>query len=155
MPPIFDSLVPESPPPGDSPYPGAPDFAAAKERIFGVRRKSPKRKSPDTEPETSPTEKDLEKIFAGENWEEVSALYFNARYAITGWDGFRLSEPQKKILGLSLGTTMKMLLKIDPGYIAMILFLTNFGGIVAQKEVLYRQLINEQEKKDSHGKVPS
>lgn len=131
----------------------APDFTAVKERIFGGRAKPSKRKSPKQEQEEL-TAKELEQIFAGENWEELSALYFNARFSITGFDGFLLTDGQKKTLGTSLGTTMKMLLKIDPGYIAMLVFLSTFGGIIAEKEITYKTLKDRANKKVSHGADP-
>jgi len=129
------------------------DFEAVRKRIFGGRGKPSKRKP--SESPVEETSKDIEKIFAGENWEEVASLYFNARFAITGWEGFQLTDAQKKTLGLSLSTTMKMLLKIDPGYIALIVFTTNFGGLIAQKEMIYKKLLSEMEKREQRGKVAS
>ncbi len=154
---IFDKMdapVAETGNPDDK---NAVSFEAVRQRIFGNKRKSPKSgKSKDTPiDETLPGEKELEKIFAGENWEEVSSLYFNARFAVTGWDGFLLTDAQKKTLGLSLATTMKMLLKIDPGYIALIVFTANFGGLIAQKEVIYKKLLKDFEEKQKTSKVAS
>jgi hypothetical protein len=132
---------------------GTSDFASIRERIFGNKKpSSPKVKKATVKDEALATETEaLEKIFAGENWEEVASLYFNARFAITGWDGFELTNPQKKTLGISLATTMKMLLHIDPGYIALIVFTANFGGLIAQKEMTYRSLVNAEEKKRGTG----
>lgn len=153
---IFDKVVTESSETGLQNDKSSVDFEAVRKRIFGNRDKSSgKRKSPDKQPEETSAEKELEKIFAGENWEEVSSLYFNARYAITGFDGFLLSDAQKKTLGLSLASTMKMLLKIDPGYIALIVFTANFGGIIAQKEMMYKHVLKEMEKRDNAGKIAS
>ena len=134
---------------GVSPSSGSSDFAAVRERIFGTKSKSPKRAKPSAASEETPgiQEKDLEKIFAGENWEEIAGLYFNARFAITGWEGFCLTEGQKKTLGLSLATTMKMLLKIDPGYIALVVFTTNFAGLIGSKELTYSKLKKQAEEK--------
>jgi hypothetical protein len=121
------------------------DFETLRKKIFGPKTpKSPKRKT--SESGTSATEitdADLAQLFAGENWEEIAGLYFNARFGITGWEGFQLTEGQKKTLGLSLASSMKMLLKIDPGYIALLIFTINFGGIIAQKEMMYHNLKKE------------
>ena len=140
----------ETPIPPDSDF---VDFKALKSKIFGNRNKTPKVKK-----QTSPggdieiTEKELSELFAGENWEEITSLYFDARYAITGYPGFLLEPEKKKILGLTLGRSMKLLLKIDPGYIALLVFTTTFGGIVAQKEIDYRRAVKEMAKKNEPAK---
>jgi len=142
---IFPEVVQESPETGLPSDKGAVDFASLKEKIFGGKNKSSVKKKTATVTEEIPgvSEKELNEIFAGENWEEISALYFQARFAITGYDGFLLSKEQKTVLGLSLAKTMKMLLKIDPGYIALVIFSTNFVGIIAQKELTYKQIMKQ------------
>lgn len=152
---IFDEVVSPAAETSDQVGQSPSNFEEVRKRIFGVKGKSSKRKTAEPADESTATEKELAKIFEGENWEEVSALYFNARFAITGWDGFLLTEPQKKTLGLSLATTMKMLLKIDPGYIALIVFTANFGGLIAQKEVVYKKLLKDFQEKENRGKVAS
>jgi len=146
--PVFDEVVPPVTPAGGSPSESPSDFEKIRKSIFGGKHKSAKIKRTDAA-ESSIDADELAKIFAGENWEEVASLYFNARFAITGWDGFELTTPQKKTLGLSLASTMKMLLKIDPGYIALIVFTANFGGLIAQKEMTYRAILKEVEKNNA------
>jgi len=115
---------------------GITDFEKVRQRLFGTRNKSAKStKTKETKEVVS--DEEITKLFAGENWEELSSLYFNARFATTGFEGFLLSESQKKVLGLSLSTSMKLLIKIDPGYLALLVFTTNFGGIIASKELEY------------------
>jgi hypothetical protein len=114
---------------------GITDFEKVRQRIFGTRNKSSK--TPKTKEKEVVSDEEITKLFSGENWEELSSLYFNARFAITGYEGFLLSESQKKVLGLSLATSMKLLIKIDPGYLALLVFTTNFGGIIASKEMEY------------------
>ena len=145
---ILDPVVSDSSKAGDSPAKGFTDFTSLREKVFGKRNTPSKRKpsSPKENPEELPgvTEKELAEIFAGENWEELSAMYFNARFAITGYDGFLLSPGQKITLGLSLAKTMKMLLKIDPGYIALVVFTTNFAGLIGAKELQYHHMKKKQ-----------
>jgi hypothetical protein len=148
----LSGVVPEPSETGISSDSGAVDFKAIREKIFGSRNKTPKVKKQSATEEAGITEKELEDLFAGENWEEISSLYFDARYAITGYPNFRLEPEKKKILGITLGRSMKMLLKIDPGYIALLLFTTTFGGTIAQKEIMYRNAVREQEKKNVAGK---
>jgi hypothetical protein len=115
---------------------GITDFEKMRKNIFGTRNKSAKSaKTKETKEVVS--DEEITKLFSGENWEELSSLYFNARFATTGFEGFLLSESQKKVLGLSLATSMKLLIKIDPGYLALLVFTTNFGGIIASKELEY------------------
>ena len=148
---LFGAVVDPVAETGGGSDPGTPDFEAIKKKVFGGRGK-PSRVKKQTAP-SDITAAELEKIFAGENWEEVAGLYFNARFAITGYDGFLLTNGQKKTLGLSLGTTMKMLLKIDPGYVAMVVFLANFGGLIAQKEITYSHIMKVRKERD--GKTAS
>ena len=155
MPDIFDKVVSPVTETGNSTDSGITDFTALRAKIFGDKRKSSKSKRSDSPVEENSTEKEIEKIFAGENWEEVASLYFNARFALTGWEGFELTIAQKKTLGLSLASCMKMLLKIDPGYIALLVFTANFGGLIAQKEMTYKHLQKEMEKADKRGKIAS
>jgi hypothetical protein len=145
--PVFDSMDNAITPAGGSPSENPSDFEKIRKSIFGSKNKSAKNKQP-AAAEAAIDSDELVKIFAGENWEEVASLYFNARFAITGWDGFELTTPQKKTLGLSLASTMKMLLKIDPGYIALLVFTANFGGLIAQKEMTFRAILKEMEKKN-------
>jgi len=145
--PVFDEVVSTATPARGSPSERPSDFEKIRKRIFGGKHKSPKTKRTDAADAAIDAD-ELTKIFAGENWEEVASLYFNARFAITGWEGFELTTPQKKTLGLSLASTMKMLLKIDPGYIALMVFTANFGGLIAQKEMTYRAIMKEMEKKN-------
>src|SRR4030042_3583050 len=148
---IFDSVVSSNSEKTVDPDTSTPDFETLRAKIFGTKRKSSKSKAGSTTKET-PTEKELADLFSGENWEEVSSLYFDARFATTGHGGFLLSPGQNKTLGLTLGKSMQMLLKIDPGYIALMIFTMNFGGLIAQKEVSYRHLLKEEERKN-RGKI--
>ena len=146
----LSGVVSESPETGISSDTGAVDFKKIREKIWGTRNKSPKvKKSSPTLEDAGISEKELADLFAGENWEEISSLYFDARYAITGFPGFLLEPEKKKVLGVTLGRSMKMLLKIDPGYIALLVFTTTFGGIIAQKEIAYRHAVRELEKKNA------
>jgi hypothetical protein len=133
---IFSEVVSPSSETGVPSGKGVANFAAVRERIFGTRNKSSK-SAKTKETKEAVSDEEITKLFSGENWEELSSLYFNARFATTGYEGFLLSESQKKVLGLSLATSMKLLIKIDPGYLALLVFTTNFGGIIASKEMEY------------------
>jgi len=144
---LLDEMDASPTPAGVSPSESSSDFEKIRKSIFGSKNKTPKiKKSGTPVEETEVLGKEIEKLFAGENFKEVAALYFNARFAITGWDGFLLSENQKKVLGMSLSTSMRLLVKIDPGYLALLVFTTNFGGIIAQKEMSFKTILNEDKR---------
>jgi hypothetical protein len=82
----------------------------------------------------------LDALFRDENWQEVAGLYFQARYAMTGWDGFPLTEGQKSILGSTLACSMRALIAIDPKWVALTIFTINFGAVIVQKEVAFKAL---------------
>src|SRR3972149_471357 len=103
---LFSEMVPSSSETGVPSGKGVTDFEKVRQRIFGTRNKSTK--PPKTkETKEAVSDEEITKLFSGENWEELSSLYFNARFATTGYEGFLLSESQKKVLGLSLATSMK------------------------------------------------
>lgn len=132
---------------------GFPDLAAVREEIRksrGTGKSAGKRAKGRTAEEVPDdggigiTEQDVANLFSGEKWEELPNLYPQARYAMTGWDGFLLSDDQKKVLGSTLAATMKMLLQIDPRYIAMTLFFTNYLGIIGSKELAWHNIKKER-----------
>ncbi|RWZ85539.1 MAG: hypothetical protein EO766_16640 [Hydrotalea sp. AMD] len=79
----------------------------------------------------------LDELYKGENWQEIAALPFNVRRAMTGSDVFQLDSKQKKILGDSLAASMKLLGMIDPKYVALTIFGVNITTIWAEKELIY------------------
>lgn len=85
----------------------------------------------------------IDELYSADNWDEIGALYFETRYALTGFDGFRLSDKQRKVISSSLAMTMKTLAITDPKWIAITIFSINFGGLIAQKEMAYAKAIAE------------
>lgn len=132
-------------PGGDS---SIPDLATlAKQARQGRAARRGKRGPSPEELEAEERAKLIDELFDGENWEEVAGLYFEARYAWTGWEGFRLNERQKALLGKTLSTAGKTLCKIDPAYIALIVFTANFGGLIVDKELQYRRAVQLAEER--------
>lgn len=70
-------------------------------------------------------------------WKEVASLPFNIRKAMTGSQIFDLNEDQKNALGGPLAMIMKLLVEIDPKYLALMVFSINLGSIWAEKEILW------------------
>src|SRR5712664_176957 len=84
---------------------GAPSLAALRKAAAKSRRAGPK-PSESQQVSDAQTQAALDELFENENWEELSTMYFDIRYGFTGYDGFLLSEKQKRILGKSMGTCM-------------------------------------------------
>ncbi len=76
-------------------------------------------------------------LFKPSVWSEVAALPFNVRKAMTGSEIFDLNKDQKDALGTPLSMVMKMLVEIDPKYLALLVFSINLGTIWTEKEILY------------------
>lgn len=70
-------------------------------------------------------------------WQEVASLPFNIRKAMTGDEVFDLNKDQKESLGAPLALVMKMLVEIDPKYLALTVFFINLGTIWSEKEIIY------------------
>ncbi len=120
--------------PGVGPGEDAEDLEAIRKAAKKARR------TVDAQVETArerQLESEIESLYEAEQWEEISALYFNIRYGTTGFKGFLLTEGQQKRLGASLALVMRILIKLDPRYLALVVFSVNFGTVIAQKEALW------------------
>src|SRR6266508_101705 len=117
---------------------GTPDLEALRRKAAKSGRRAAKPSSSDEKLQDAQTAAALDELFENENWEEISSMYFDIRCGLTGFDGFLLSEKQKRILGKSMGTCMRLLLAIDPKYVACIIFTLNFGAFVSEKEMKYK-----------------
>ena len=116
------------------------DFEAVRAKIFGSGKGKRKKTTETlTAPETpSDDVKILNELFEKENWEGIASMYFDARFAMTGFEGFLLDEKQKAILGSTMATSMRMLIRLDPKWIALIVFGINYSNIAMRKEIAYR-----------------
>lgn len=123
---------------------GAPDLAALRQAVGKTRNRTSKVEVAQQEAAQKAL---LEQLFDNENWEELAKLPFDIRYALTGFEYFRLDERQTRILGRSMGTCMQMLLQIDPRWVALIVFSTNMGVFWTDKELAYRQYLKQQQAK--------
>lgn len=120
---------------------GAPDLAALRKAVGKGGNRRPKT---EVAQEDAARRAAIDELFENENWEEIAALYFEVRYAITGFQYFRLEERQKRILGRSMGTCMKLLLDIDPQWVALIVFSVNMGTYITDKELAYRHFLRQE-----------
>jgi len=94
---------------------------------------------------------ELEALYKDENWQEIAGLYFQARYAMTGWDGFLLTATQKSVLGATLAASMRVLLAVDPKWVAICIFTINFGAFITDKELRFRTLQAQVEAQKGRG----
>ncbi len=135
---VFGAETSATPGPGARPDSGTADLAALKTQARKSGRRITKVESALEDQARAAA---LDSLFENENWEEIAALYFNARYAITGWEGFKLSEKQERVLGASMGTCMRLLLAIDPRWVALVIFSVNMTAFVTDKELSYRRML--------------
>jgi hypothetical protein len=120
---------------------GAPDLAALRKAVGAGRNRATKTQ---VAQEDAAKQAAIAELFDNENWEEIAALYFEVRYALTGFQYFRLDERQKRVLGRSMGTCMKLLLDIDPQWVALIVFSVNMGTYITDKELAYRHFLKQE-----------
>lgn len=134
----------EASPSGSDSSASAPDLKALRAAVTKGRNRRPdKVEQAQTD---AARQAALDELFENENWEEIAALYFEVRYALTGFEYFRLDERQRRILGRSMGTCMKLLLQIDPQWVALIVFSVNMGTYVTDKELAYRNFVQREQK---------
>ncbi len=147
---FLDSLsgAPSADPSGSSTPPRNPDLAALHAQARSSKRK---RNRIQDELDAEREQAEVAKLFEAENWEEIASLYFNARFAMTGWNGFLLTDNQKAVLGSTMASTMKLLLRIDPAYIAVIVFSVNMSAFIAQREIQWAQMQKDTHSEDGNG----
>lgn len=117
---------------GDTP---TGDLAAARSELRGNRGK--RTSKGEREAANADLQRDLDKLYTPENWKAIATMYHDARYVSTGHPAFRLSDDTQNSLGVSLAASARLLLKIDPGYIALIIFTSNLGKAIAISEAQY------------------
>lgn len=136
---------------GDSPSPGAPGTEAVRAEIRKARNRGSRVAE---EAAIAAQAAELDELYEGENWEEVANIYFDTRFALTGYEDFRLTQSEKARLGVSLAATMRLLIRLDPAYAALLVFTVNFGSIVARKEMAWHYHKRQEEARtggDGHG----
>lgn len=114
----------------------APDLASVRSELRGNRNRISKI---EREASNAELQKELDKLYTPENWKAIATMYHDARYVATGSDAFRLSDDVQNSLGVSLSASARLLLKIDPGYIALIIFSANLGKAITMSEARYSQ----------------
>lgn len=122
--------------PDGSVAPDAPDPQEARPSVRSNRSKS---KQLEQQAREADLQRDLDALYTPENWKAIASLYFDARYVSTGDDEFQLTPAEQTTLGTSLAATARLMLKIDPGYVAAIIFLGNMGKLIAVKEARYNK----------------
>jgi len=117
-----------------TPNPSVEQLEAEFKAKHGIEEKGKRGRKPKSETLQDELVKDLYKPSI---WQEVSALPFNIRKAMTGDEVFELNKDQKESLGAPLALIMKMLVEIDPKYLALTVFFINLGTIWTEKEIIY------------------
>lgn len=124
---------------------GAPDLSSLREEIqaAGSTDKPRRGRPPGSKRRVGVgsgseiTQEEVDALFTAENWEALASLPFDTRYVMTGWAGFRLEDKERQRIAQTTATTMKILLKIDPKYIALAVWGTLYFGTWAAKEAQF------------------
>jgi hypothetical protein len=119
---------------GDSAPEANQDLASVRSELRGNRKRISKI---ERDAANADLQRDLDKLYTPENWKAIATMYHDARYVSTGHPAFRLSDDTQNSLGVSLAASARLLLKIDPGYIALIIFTSNLGKAIAISEAQY------------------
>ena len=114
------------------------DIAATQAQLRSNRKRVSKL---DRDAANADLQRELDKLYTPENWKKISTMYFDARYVQTGDPEFRCTDAEETTLGTSLAASARLLLKIDPGYIALIIFMANMGQMITMKEVKHSQKV--------------
>lgn len=133
-----------------SPDPGAVDLKALHAQARKARNRPTKAQVAIQDADKQAA---LDELFENENWEVMAEMYFEVRYAMTDFEYFKLTDKQKRVLGKSMGTCMRLLLAIDPQWVALIVFSINFGCYAADKEMAYRRALKELEKRTADARA--
>lgn len=94
------------------------------------------------------TVEEINRLFRAKNFEKLCTMYFDTRFVVTGFEPFRLDQDDRESLSESMAVMVRTLIRIDPKYIALLIFLSTFAGLVTSKEVLWKM---EQEKRKVKG----
>jgi len=146
-----DQVDPSIDPSGSAAGESGADVSALREEIQSSRKSRsdkgrPRGKRGVGVASTELTQEEVDALFTAENWKALASLPFDTRYIMTGWEGFRLGEEEANRIAQTTATTMKILLKIDPKYIALAVWGTLYFGTWAAKEAKYSTLKKESAK---------
>jgi len=129
--------------------------SALSEAVFkaGKTRKTPKTNETGESEETRPgipqqAAEQLQRLFEPEQWEPICEMPFNLIVATTGRKEGEATEKEIKKLSVTTSMTAQYFMAIDPKYVALILFLLNWGSVLAIKGAAIKMaILREQEEK--------
>ena len=85
-------------------------------------------------------QKARERISNPENWKPVVSLIPNLQYAATGWEGFKLTDPEEELLAGHMGAAAIELGLVDVRYMNTFMLIAAMGTIYGRRSVEYYRL---------------
>jgi hypothetical protein len=77
---------------------------------------------------------ELDKLYSAENFKGFYSLYFNMRFIKTGDTVFLLTPAELEAGSTLLATSARLLIKIDPGYVAAVMLVCQTMYLITTKE---------------------
>jgi hypothetical protein len=87
---------------------------------------------------------ELDKLYTPENFKGLYSIYFNYRFIKTGDECFLLSPAELDAGCQLMATSARLLIKIDPGYVAVIMLGTQMAYLIASKESAHFKHLAQQ-----------
>jgi hypothetical protein len=118
--------------PGSGSPAGSPGLDAVDAELA---RHSKGRKKADRASDITATAAELDKLYSPENFKGMFSLYFNVRFVKTGDEVYLLTPAELEAGSQLMATSARLLLKIDPAYVALIMLCTHASYLIATKEI--------------------
>lgn len=131
-------------------------FQKAKDRSSGSGDQGGLPVKPETRGRKSTAEKEKDALkniaFSPETMQELVTLPFDMLEAGTGWDGWRLSDGEKKVLSVTGSDLAKNFITIDPKWISLTIFSLTMLKLLGSRYMAYNTIKKEEAKRE-HGKI--
>lgn len=79
-----------------------------------------------------------QKIYTAEIWGPVAALPFDIAFLVTKYAGFPLSKEERERTGFTLAQVVKYYADIDPKYLMLVAFLTDYLTLAGKKVIAWQ-----------------
>lgn len=127
------SVVESAPSPsGDT---GIPSLDEIKKDVRKTRRGS---KQIDEENAERLVQAEIDSLWSADNCEDLCCAYFDYRLAATGYEGFDLDPTTRRKLAVT-GSMSLRLLRIDPRWAGLVLYLSTMTKLIITTEAGYRR----------------
>jgi len=132
----FSSTKGESPSSDGGPGETSSDGTSLRSELGKARRRLTKAERESAEQELS---KELDKLYAPENFEALATFWPDVRYVQTGDDVFIPTDRERAVNTVSMSAVFRVLIKLDPGWLALALLASNQAKMISRMEMQYKK----------------